>query len=177
MLRVVVLGAAAGGGVPQWNCGCANCSAVRTGAFSGKPRTQTQVAITADDVHWYLLGASPDLRSQIEATPALHPLPGSRNSPIKGVILTNAELDHVLGLLLLRELQPLTIYSTASVMRILRERNTMFGMLNRVPNQASWRIIASGSTFQLASENGAKHSLCCEVVALADRARQCGPHA
>ncbi|HXC44763.1 MAG TPA: MBL fold metallo-hydrolase, partial [Candidatus Dormibacteraeota bacterium] len=137
-MRVKILGSAAGGAFPQWNCSCANCRAVRAGTFRGKPRTQTQVAITQDGQSWFLLGASPDLRAQIEATPELHPREGLRQSPIAGVVLANADVDHVLGLLLLRELQPLRIHATASVCSILREDNSMFAMLQRVPNQAVW---------------------------------------
>src|ERR1017187_825976 len=105
-MRVKILGSAAGGGFPQWNCACPNCRALRIGTFHGKARTQAQVSISADDRAWFLLGASPDLRAQIEATPALHPREGVRQSPIAGAVLTNADIDHVLGLLLLRELQP-----------------------------------------------------------------------
>src|SRR5207302_4652202 len=137
-MRVKILGSAAGGAFPQWNCACANCRAVRAGTFHGKPRTQTQVAITQDGRSWFLLGASPDLRAQIEATPELHPRDGVRQSPIAGLVLANADLDHVLGLLLLRELQPLRVYATASVRRILREDNSIFAMLERIPNQALW---------------------------------------
>src|SRR5277367_6163496 len=142
-MRVKILGSAAGGGFPQWNCACPNCHGVRSGTFRGKARTQTQVAITQDGQSWFLLGASPDLRGQIEATPELHPRAQShreapRQSPIAGVILANADVDHVLGLLLLRELQPLRIHAAGSVRRILREDNSMFGMLERVANQASW---------------------------------------
>src|SRR5271169_3956158 len=123
-MRVKILGSAAGGGFPQWNCACPNCRALRSGAFHGKARTQTQVAITQDGQSWFLLGASPDLRAQIEATPELHPQAPSggespRHSPIAGAVLANADVDHVLGLLLLRELQPLRIHATASIHRIL----------------------------------------------------------
>jgi pyrroloquinoline quinone biosynthesis protein B len=128
-MQVKILGSAAGGAFPQWNCACPNCRSVRAGTFHGKPRSQTQVAITQDGRSWFLLGASPDLRAQIEATPELHPRDGVRQSPIAGVVLANADLDHVLGLLLLRELQPLRIHATASVRGILREDNSMFGML------------------------------------------------
>src|SRR5205807_4334234 len=103
--------------------------AVRAGSFRGKPRTQTQLAITEDGRSWFLLGASPDLRAQIEATPELHPRNGVRDSPIAGVVLASADLDHVLGLLLLRELQPLRIHSTASARRILHEDNSLLGMI------------------------------------------------
>src|SRR3984957_818379 len=110
-MQVKILGSAAGGAFPQWNCACANCSAVRAGTLHGKPRTQTQVALTEDGRSWFLLGASPDLRVQIEATSELHPQQ-RRHSPIAGIALANADLDHVLGLLLLRELQPLRIHAT-----------------------------------------------------------------
>src|SRR5262245_43708100 len=95
-----VLGSAAGGGSPQWNCGCPVCTAVRAGAAPA--RTQTSVAVSADRERWFLFNASPDVRTQIEACPDLHPR-GGRASPIEAVLLTDAELDHALGLLLLRE--------------------------------------------------------------------------
>src|SRR6202045_936220 len=137
-MQLKILGSAAGGAFPQWNCACANCRAIRAGTFHGKPRTQTQVALTEDGRSWFLLGASPDLRAQIEATPELHPRDGVRQSPIAGAGLANADLDHVLGLLLLRELQPLHFYATSSVRRILQEDNSIFSMLQRIPNQAVW---------------------------------------
>ena len=88
-MRIEILGSAAGGGFPQWNCGCRNCQAIRAGTFQGKSRTQTQVAITNDGQSWFLLNASPDLRQQIEATPTLHPRKNGRDSPIAGVLLTS----------------------------------------------------------------------------------------
>src|SRR3979411_2166218 len=100
-MLVKILGSAAGGGFPQWNCACANCRGLRAGNFRGKARTQTPVAITRHGKSWFLLGASPDLRAQIEATPELHPRDGVRQSPISGAVLLNADIDHVLGLLLL----------------------------------------------------------------------------
>jgi pyrroloquinoline quinone biosynthesis protein B len=170
-MRVKILGSAAGGGFPQWNCACVNCRGVRAGTFHGKARTQTQVAITQDGERWFLLGASPDLRAQIEATPELHPRTQPRgavprHSPIAGVVLTNADLDHMLGLLLLRELQPLRVYATGSVRRILREDNTMFGMLERVANQASWTDFASGESFSLVGPAGEDSGLRVRAVSL-----------
>jgi pyrroloquinoline quinone biosynthesis protein B len=169
---VKILGSAAGGGFPQWNCACANCSALRAGTFRGPARSQTQVAISEDGENWFLLGASPDLRAQIEATAALHPRPnasnGARRSPISGVVLQSADLDHVLGLLLLRELQPLHVYATAPVLRILRERNSMFGMLNRVPNQIAWHAIVPGAEFALMAGDRPS-GLRCEAVGLSNR--------
>jgi pyrroloquinoline quinone biosynthesis protein B len=165
-MRVKILGAAAGGAFPQWNCACTNCRAVRAGTFRGKPRNQTQVAITEDGRTWFLLGASPDLRAQIEATPELHPRDGLRQSPIAGVVLANADIDHVLGLLLLRELQPLRVHATASVRRILCENNSMFGMLQRIPNQAEWTDFRSNEEFQLRSAKGEDSGLRCKAWSL-----------
>jgi pyrroloquinoline quinone biosynthesis protein B len=128
MMRVVVLGAAAGGGVPQWNCGCAVCR--HAFAESELRRTQASLAISADGAHWFLINASPDLRQQIIATPQLHPKPGAlRHSPIAGVILTNGEVDAVAGLLSMREGSPFTIYGHAKVLAILKA-NSIFNVLN-----------------------------------------------
>jgi pyrroloquinoline quinone biosynthesis protein B len=129
MLRVVVLGAAAGGGVPQWNCGCAVCLAART-EHPELRSTQASIAISADGDHWFLINASPDLRQQLIATPQLHPAAGKlRHSPIAGVILTNGEIDAVAGLLSMREGWPFTIYAHAKVLAILKT-NSIFNVLN-----------------------------------------------
>jgi pyrroloquinoline quinone biosynthesis protein B len=165
-MLVKILGSAAGGAFPQWNCACANCSAVRAGNFQGKPRSQTQVAVSQDGRSWFLLGASPDLRAQIEGTPELHPREGVRQSPIAGVVVANADLDHVLGLLLLRELQPLRIYTTASVRRILLEDNSIFGMLQRMPDQTAWNDFESGKKFSLCNVRDETSGLLCEAWSL-----------
>jgi pyrroloquinoline quinone biosynthesis protein B len=129
MLRVVVLGAAAGGGVPQWNCGCRICNAAR-GANPELQSTQSSIAVSADDEHWFLINASPDLRQQLISTPQLHPKHGAlRHSPITGVILTNGEVDAVAGLLSLRESSPFTIYAHRQVLAIL-SANSIFNVLN-----------------------------------------------
>jgi pyrroloquinoline quinone biosynthesis protein B len=129
MLRVVVLGAAAGGGVPQWNCGCPVCRAART-EHPELESTQASIAISADGDHWFLINASPDLRQQLIATPQLHPAAGKlRHSPIAGVILTNGEIDAVAGLLSMREGSPFTIYAHARVLSILKS-NSIFNVLN-----------------------------------------------
>jgi pyrroloquinoline quinone biosynthesis protein B len=165
-VRVKILGSAAGGGFPQWNCACPNCRALRAGTFQGKARTQTQVAVSADDRNWFLLGASPDLRAQIEATSELHPREGVRQSPIAGAILCNADVDHALGLLLLRELQPLRMHATDSIHRILTEDNSMFTMLQRVPNQVTWTHFPPGTTFPLVNPAGEDSGLRCRALSL-----------
>src|SRR5689334_23916381 len=128
MLRIVVLGAAAGGGVPQWNCGCEVCRKAR----SDNPElisTQASIAFSRDGAHWFLVNASPDLRQQLIAAPQLHPAKGKlRYSPIAGVILTNGEIDAVAGLLSMREGSPFSIYAHPRVLAILKS-NSIFNVL------------------------------------------------
>ena len=129
MLRVVVLGAAAGGGVPQWNCGCPICRAART-KHPELQSSQASLAVSADGGHWFLINASPDLRQQLIAAPQLHPAAGRlRHSPIAGVILTNGEIDAIAGLLSMREGWPFTIYAHARVLATLKS-NSVFNVLN-----------------------------------------------
>ena len=129
MLRIVVLGAAAGGGVPQWNCGCAICQAART-EHPELQSTQASIAISADGEHWFLINASPDLRQQLIATPQLHPQGlRLRHSPIAGVVLTNSEVDAVAGLLSMREGSPFTVYAHPRALAILKA-NSIFSVLS-----------------------------------------------
>lgn len=145
-----MLGTAAGGGVPQWNCSCRLCDLCRRAAGAVTPRLQLQAIVSGDGQKWFLLNASPDLRFQIETNPELQPSPqyGRRNTPIGGIVLTSADLDQVLGILLLREFQPLTVYATALVRRTL-EANSFFRMLERVPGQLTWVEILPGQPFLL----------------------------
>ncbi len=130
-MRIRILGSAAGGGFPQWNCNCANCRAVRAGAPGFAARTQSSLAVSADGENWLLLNASPDLRQQIAAAPQLAPSAegGVRGSPIKAVALTNSDVDHIAGLLSLREAQPLAIYASERVLGTLAA-NRIFDILN-----------------------------------------------
>lgn len=129
MLNVVVLGAAAGGGLPQWNCGCANCVDSRSDHIELRS-TQCSIAVSADNHHWFLINASPDLRQQLITTPQLHPKAGAlRHSPVAGVILTNGEVDAVAGLLSMREGSPFTIYAHDRVLAILKD-NSIFNVLS-----------------------------------------------
>jgi pyrroloquinoline quinone biosynthesis protein B len=118
-MRLIVLGAAAGGGFPQWNSACAVGRRAWRRDPAARWRTQCSVAISADGERWTLLNASPDLRQQILATPALHPRRGPRHSPIGAVVLTNGDVDHVAGLLTLRESQPFALYATAAILDVL----------------------------------------------------------
>jgi pyrroloquinoline quinone biosynthesis protein B len=138
MLRVIVLGAAAGGGFPQWNSAGPGCLRARAGDPAARPRTQAGLAVSADGERWLLINASPDLRQQIAATPALHPRPAPlRNSPIAAVALTGAEVDTVMGLLHLRERHPFRLYGSGPSLAVLAE-NPIFRALDPalVPREA-----------------------------------------
>jgi pyrroloquinoline quinone biosynthesis protein B len=167
-MQIEILGSAAGGGFPQWNCNCRNCHSLRAGTLRAKSRTQTQVAVSDDGRAWFLLNASPDLRLQIERTPSLHPR-GVRDSPISGVLLTSADIDQIAGLLSLRELQPFRVYCTPSLRCILREDNSIFGMLNRVPQQVCWTDIELDESFPLSTIAGEESGISCEMFSLGDR--------
>ncbi|WP_207100569.1 pyrroloquinoline quinone biosynthesis protein PqqB [Paracoccus shandongensis] len=124
-MRIIVLGAAAGGGLPQWNCGCGNCNAARDGRIPAM--TQSSVAVSADGRSWAVLNASPDIRAQLAATPALHPT-GLRDVPLQSVLVTNGDIDHVAGLLTLRESQPFALWATPAIHAVLAA-NPMLGAL------------------------------------------------
>lgn len=111
-MKIIILGAGAGGGLPQWNCGCANCAAARHGRIPSL--TQSSIAVSADGGEWAILNASPDIRMQLAATPALHPS-GPRRMPLRSVLVTNGDIDHVAGLLTLRESQPFDLFATAAI--------------------------------------------------------------
>lgn len=125
-MRIIVLGAAAGGGLPQWNCGCQNCNDARRGDIP--EMTQSSVAVSADTESWVVLNASPDIRAQLASIPQMHP-PALRGTPIKSVVLTNGDIDHIAGLLTLREKTPFDLYATAAGMEII-ESNSVFGVMD-----------------------------------------------
>jgi pyrroloquinoline quinone biosynthesis protein B len=153
-MLIKVLGSAAGGGFPQWNCNGRNSADMRKGVAGLSPRTQASVAVSADGRQWVLFNAAPDLRQQINATPELYPTAdaGPRNSPIKAVVLTNGDVDAIGGLLTLREGQPFTIYGTKRVLDVLGA-NSIFDVLDarlvkRVP-------MAFGQAFAVEGPSGA----------------------
>jgi len=141
------LGSAAGGGFPQWNCGCPNCVGVRRGSLRALPRTQESVAVSADGDSWFLLNASPEIRQQIESFAKLHPR-SLRDTPIQGIVLTNGDLDHTLGLLSLRESQPLALYATARVHRGFSHGNVLYRTLERFEGQVTLHALELGATEQ-----------------------------
>src|SRR6202795_3918886 len=153
-MRVKVLGSAAGGGFPQWNCACVNCQRVRAGKFHGRARSQTQLAFTTNSKVWFLLRASPDLRTQLIATPELcpnrassasarmgvppPPVPPAVESPIGGVFFPSADIDSGGGLLLLREFQSFFFFATPFGQSALKRENRIFRVLDRADPPVKW---------------------------------------
>lgn len=163
MLSIVVLGAAAGGGVPQWNCGCPNCRSARNGHPELKS-TQASIAVSADQQHWFLINASPDLRQQITNTPVLHPRAGElRHSPIAGVILTNGEVDALAGLLSLREGSTFNLHAHRRVLGILDD-NPIFNVLR--PEFVPRLPLELGKTFEPRLPSGESSGLNIEAFAV-----------
>ncbi len=145
-LTAIVLGSAAGGGFPQWNCRCPVCRLAWQGDARVSARTQASLALSTGDGPWVLLNAAPDLRAQIAATAALHPRDSLRSSPIAAVVLTGAEIDQTAGLLNLRERQPFGLYATAGTLQTLSE-NPMFAAL--APDLVTRNPTACGKPFAL----------------------------
>lgn len=162
-MRVRVLGSAAGGGFPQWNCNCVNCHGFRSGTVRAQARTQSSLALSADGQRWYLLNASPDIRQQINTSPCLSPRAVPRDTPIQAVLLTNGEIDHITGLLSLRESQPLCIYSTAQVQQWVLETNSVFRGLLRAPTSSVWKIVRSAERQEIVGIDGKNSGLCYEA--------------
>lgn len=151
-MKVRTLGTAAGGGLPQWNCGCLNCSAVRAGDPAFQPRTQSSIAVSATGECWVLFNASPDIRFQIEAFSPFHPRGDIRSSPFSAVFLTDAEVDHTAGLLLLREGREIALSST----RFVREALIGNGLLSTLGCylEVRWTEVVPGVTFELRDSRG-----------------------
>ncbi len=163
MLRVLVLGSAAGGGFPQWNSNDTASQRARRGDPLVVPRTQSSIAVSVDDAHWVIVNASPDLRQQINDNPQLHPRGGKRHSPIVGVVLTNGDVDHVTGLLTLRESHPLAIYATRRILSILAA-NSIFNVLN--PDHVARRALSLDTPFEVADRAGKGTGVVMEAFAV-----------
>lgn len=164
-MHVRVLGSAAGGGFPQWNCGCPNCRGVRAGSLRAKPRTQECVAVSADGTSWYLLNASPEIRSQLESFPALHPK-GLRHTPVAGIVLTSGDLDHCLGLLSLRESQPLVVYATERTRHGFVDGNGLYKTLERFEGQVTWRTLKIEAEVELPGLDGQPSGLALQAYSV-----------
>jgi pyrroloquinoline quinone biosynthesis protein B len=162
-VRVRVLGSAAGGGFPQWNCGCDNCRGVRAGTLAATARGQECVAVSADARAWVLLNAPPDVAAHLASWPVLHPR-APRDSPVAAIVLTSGELDHCLGLLVLRESQPIAVYATAAV-RDGFARNAAGAALSAVV----WRALELGHETEIRGAGGEPTGLRVEARAVPGR--------
>lgn len=159
---VHILGSAAGGGFPQWNCNCTHCRGVREGTLAAHPRTQSSIAISADYRHWFLFNASPDIRNQLLAFPPLYPQESPRHTPIQGIILSDAEMDSTLGLLSLRETSALHIYATAWVYAALNEWNPLLRTLQSYC-EVQWQAVRLHEPITLRTLDGNESGLCIEA--------------
>src|SRR5438034_1747739 len=165
-MRVIILGSAAGGGVPQWNCGCRNCTEAR---HTNRSRTQSSVAVSADGERWILLNASPDLRTQLAAHRPLWPPSGSRATPVRAVVLTDGEIDHTLGLLLLREsADRLPVYAPAGVTGLLGDEWPLYRVLSAYSGVEP-RALEEGRPIALTDRAGTPLGICCSATAVARR--------
>lgn len=168
-MKIKILGSAAGGGFPQWNCACRNCTGMRAGTLHARPRTQTQIAFSPKDHVWFLIGASPDLRTQLLSTPELAPSPDKPGQvPIGGVFLPSADVDAVLGLLHLREFQNFFVFATAGVQRALRSENRIFKVLERADPPVQWQVLSSRGRLgcHLSESPGESPTFVCDTIPL-----------
>ena len=148
-MKIRVLGSGAGGGFPQWNCNCHNCHRIRRNTMQGKARTQSSIAVSSDNENWLLFNASPDIRAQLEAFPAIQPKNGIRDTGIKAILLIDAQIDHTTGLLMLREGKPLDIYCSEMVKQDLSTGFPLFTMLKDYCTVNHHPIPIDGSSFTI----------------------------
>jgi pyrroloquinoline quinone biosynthesis protein B len=172
-MKILVLGSAAGGGFPQWNCNCRNCDGVRSGKVRARARTQSSIAVSANGDDWVLFNASPDILAQIRANPCLQPARGLRDTGIAGVVLIDAQIDHTTGLFMLREGKPLDIWCTDQVNEDLTTGNPIFGVLSHfcTVRRQSLRVMPPES-FVVPAVPGLRFS----PVPLASKAPPYSPH-
>jgi len=172
-MKVRVLGAAAGGGFPQWNCNCRNCDGLRKGSIRAQARTQSSIVVSSDGIDWVLFNASPDLLAQIRSFPALQPARGIRDTGIRAIVLMDGQIDHTTGLLMLREGKPLEIYCTEMVREDMTTGNPLFNILGHYCG-VNWNPLGFGSSdeFQVP---GIDH-LSFRAVALKSKAPPYSPH-
>lgn len=172
-MRIRVLGSAAGGGFPQWNCNCPNCDGVRKGAIRAQPRTQSSIAVSAGGTDWVLFNASPDVLAQWRAFPPLQPAREIRDTALRAIVLVDAQIDHTTGLLMLREGAKLAIHCTDRVREDLTTGNPLFNVLEHYCGVDWHRIpVDPGSTFSVAGAEG----LSFKAVSLKSKAPPYSPH-
>lgn len=172
-MQVHVLGAAAGGGFPQWNCNCRNCDGVRKGTIRARPRTQSSITVSPDGVNWVLFNASPDVLAQVKSFPALQPARAIRDTGIRAIVLVDGQVDHTTGLLMLREGKPLDIWCTDMVHEDLTTGNPLFHILGHYCG-VNWHRLptAGGESFAV---EGIAH-LQFTAVPLKSKAPPYSPH-
>jgi pyrroloquinoline quinone biosynthesis protein B len=150
-----VLGAGAGGGFPQWNCNCRNCHGLRAGTLNARPRTQSSIVVSGDGKRWVLFNASPDIRAQLEAFPAIHPREGVRDTGIHAIVLIDGQIDHTTGLLMLREsTRPLQVYCSDMVKQDLSTGFPLFRMLEHYCGIVHHSVPLDGSSFTIPGLEG-----------------------
>ena len=172
-MKIRILGSAAGGGFPQWNCNCFNCHGLRTGAIRAVGRTQSSIAVSENDTDWVLVNASPDILTQIKAFPALQPARAVRDSAICAVLLMDAQLDHVTGLLMLRERgNPLPIYATHQVFEDLGSGLPLLNVLQHYCGTERHPILPDGGGFRIAP----LHQSDFQAIAIDSKAPPYSPH-
>ncbi len=173
-MRVRVLGSAAGGGFPQWNCNCPNCDGVRKGTINAKRRTQSSIAVTGDNVNWLLFNASPDILTQFQGFPELQPARSIRDTAVRSVLLMDAQIDHTTGLFMLREGKtPLNIYCTDMVYEDLTTGNPIFNILGHYCG-INWNKISMDSLDSFEAEG--VPNLKITAVPLSSKAPPYSPH-
>ncbi len=155
-MKIRVLGAAAGGGFPQWNCNCPNCAGVRKGTLRAKTRTQSSIAVCgSDNVGWALINASPDITAQLQANPAFQPGRALRDCAIAGIVLVDGQVDHTTGLYMLREsTRPWPLWCTDSTYADLTRGNPILNVLGHFCGVARQRIDLAGNPFQISGVTG-----------------------
>jgi pyrroloquinoline quinone biosynthesis protein B len=173
-VKIRVLGSAAGGGFPQWNCNCRNCSGVRNGTLRALPRTQSSIVVSGRNLHaWTLVNASPDILAQLKANPMLQPARARRDTAIGGIVLVDAQIDHSTGLFMLREsVRPLSIWCTDQAYADLTRGNPIFGVLGHYCGVERRAMIPDGSGFAVDGAEGIEW----RALAVASKPAPYSPH-
>jgi pyrroloquinoline quinone biosynthesis protein B len=172
-MKILVLGASAGGGFPQWNCNCHNCRGVRRGTLKAKPRTQSSIAVSADSLNWVVINTSPDILTQLKVCPQLQPSRKLRDTGIRAVVLVDSQIDHTVGLAMLREGERLQVYCTGSVREDLMTGNPLFRMLESYCG-VTWHEVntAPGAVFRIEGIDGVEFA----AIPVKSKAPPYSPH-